>query len=199
MTRIRRLLYPKGSSGAWAPFFAAVTFIVTTAIALAAWQSEPSQQGAAGQPQTDRAKPSPYVLWLDEDVVYIIADEERAAFQRLTTDEERGKFIEQFWLRRDPTPGTAKNEFKEEHYRRIAYANERFAARDKEGWKTDRGRIYIQRGPPDEIEAHPSGGVNTPPFEIWSYRHVEAGDNLSIQFRDRSRTGDYELAPGNAR
>src|SRR5215831_16987697 len=81
---------------------------------------------------------TPYRKWLNEDVAYIITDEERAAFKRLQTDEEREQFIEQFWLRRDPTPDTVENEFKEEHYRRIAYANERYAS-GIPGWKTDRG------------------------------------------------------------
>jgi GWxTD domain-containing protein len=97
---------------------------------------------------------TPYRKWLNEDVAYIITDEERAAFKRLQTDEEREQFIEQFWLRRDPTPDTVENEFKEEHYRRIAYANENFAS-GIPGWKTDRGRIYITYGPPDEKESHP--------------------------------------------
>src|SRR6202140_3303752 len=100
---------------------------------------------------------TPYRKWLNEDVAYIITDEERATFKRLQTDEEREQFIEQFWLRRDPTPDTVENEFKEEHYRRIAYANEHYAS-GIPGWKTDRGRIYITFGPPDEIESHPSGG-----------------------------------------
>src|SRR5712691_599474 len=90
-----------------------------------------------------------YNKWLNEDVVYIITDEEKAVFKKLTTHEEREKFIEQFWLRRDPSAGTMENEFKEEHYRRIAYANERFAS-GLPGWKTDRGRIYIMFGKPDE-------------------------------------------------
>ncbi len=100
---------------------------------------------------------TPYKKWLDEDVVYIISDEEKKAFHQLNTDEEREQFVEQFWLRRDPTPDTEENEFKEEHYRRIAYANEHFAS-GIPGWRTDRGRIYIEYGPPDEIEAHSSGG-----------------------------------------
>jgi len=97
-----------------------------------------------------------YKKWLDEDVVYIISDEERKAFKQLSNDEERDQFIEAFWQRRDPTPDTEENEFKEEHYRRIEYANEHFAA-GIPGWKSDRGRIYIMYGPADEIDSHPSG------------------------------------------
>jgi len=108
---------------------------------------------------------SPYKKWLDEEVPYIITDEERAAFKKLTTDEEREQFIEQFWERRNPNPGSPENEFKEEYYRRIAYSNEHFAS-GIPGWKTDRGRMYIMYGPPDEIESHPSGGnYQRPPEE----------------------------------
>src|SRR6266849_10293643 len=124
---------------------------------------------------------TPYKKWLNEDVTYIITDEERTAWKRLSTDEEREQFIEQFWLRRDPTPDTLENEFKEEHYRRIAYANEHFAS-GKQGWRTDRGHMYIVFGPPDEIESHPKGGAQTPhAFEVWMYRHVEGiGDRLFV-------------------
>ncbi|MCC7499713.1 MAG: GWxTD domain-containing protein [Bryobacterales bacterium] len=148
---------------------------------------------------------TPYRKWLNEDVAYIITDEERAAFKRLNTDEEREQFIEQFWLRRDPTPDTAENEFKEEHYRRIAYANERFAS-GIPGWKTDRGRIYITFGPPDEIESHPSGGsyerpfeegggtTSTYPFEQWRYRWIEGvGSDIIIEFVDPTMTGEYRM------
>ncbi|MEX2260963.1 MAG: GWxTD domain-containing protein, partial [Bryobacteraceae bacterium] len=200
--RIRRLLYPKGPNRAWPPLFGSVVLIVIAAVALAAWQSEPPQQSfVAAQQQTDRAETSPYVKWLNEDVAYIITDEERAAFQKLMTKEQREKFIEQFWLRRDPTPGTGENELKEEHYRRIGYANKRFRTSGRPGWQTDRGRMYIPYGPPDEIESHPSGGGQTVyPFEIWKYRYVEGiGNNVSFTFVDRTRTGDYRLAPGNAR
>src|SRR6476469_4569259 len=108
---------------------------------------------------------TPYRKWLNEDVAYIITDEERTAFKRLQTDEEREQCIEQCWLRRDPTPDSVENEFKEEHYRRIAYANENFAS-GIPGWKTDRGRIYITYGQPDEKESHPSGGsYERPPDE----------------------------------
>jgi len=148
---------------------------------------------------------SPYKKWLNEDVVYIITDEEKTAFKRLQTDDEREQFIEQFWLRRDPTPDTEENEFKEEHYRRIAYANDHFAS-GIPGWKTDRGRIYIVYGPPDEIESHPSGGTyerpmeegggetSTYPFEQWRYRYIEGiGTNIVLEFVDPSMSGEYHL------
>src|SRR5579864_7094521 len=148
---------------------------------------------------------TPYKKWLNEDVTYIITDEERAAFKRLQTDEEREQFIEQFWLRRDPTPDTVENEFKEEHYRRIAYANERFAS-GIPGWKADRGRIYITYGPPDEIESHPSGGsyqrpmeegggeTSTYPFEQWRYRYIDGiGNDIIIEFVDPTMTGEYRM------
>jgi GWxTD domain-containing protein len=148
---------------------------------------------------------TPYRKWLSEDVAYIITDEERTAFKRLSTDEEREQFIEQFWLRRDPTPDSAENEFKEEHYRRIAYANERYAS-GIPGWKADRGRIYITFGPPDEIESHPSGGTyerppeegggttSTFPFEKWRYRWIEGiGTDIIIEFVDPTMTGEYRM------
>lgn len=147
----------------------------------------------------------PYKKWLDEDVAYIITDEERAAFKQLSNDEERDNFIEAFWQRRDPTPDTEENEFKEEHYRRIAYANEHFAA-GVPGWKTDRGRIYIVFGPADEIESHPSGGTyerpmeegggetSTFPFEDWRYRYIEGiGQEVIVEFVDTCMCGEYHM------
>ncbi len=147
----------------------------------------------------------PYKKWLDEDVVYIITPEERAAFKQLSNDEERDNFIENFWQRRDPTPDTEENEFKEEHYRRIAYANEHFAA-GVPGWKTDRGRIYIVYGPPDETDSHPSGGTyerpmeegggetSTYPFEDWRYRYIEGiGQEIIIEFVDTCMCGEYHM------
>ncbi len=146
-----------------------------------------------------------YKKWLDEDVRWIISDEERAAFKQLSNDEERDSFIEAFWQRRDPTPDTVENEFKEEHYRRIAYANEHFAA-GIPGWKSDRGRIYIIYGPADEIESHPSGGTydrpmeegggttSTFPFEDWRYRYLEGiGQEVIIEFVDSCMCGDYHM------
>jgi GWxTD domain-containing protein len=146
-----------------------------------------------------------YKKWLDQDVSYIITGEEREAFLKLSNDEERDQFIEQFWLRRDPTPDSIENEYKEEHYRRIAYANEHFAA-GIPGWKSDRGRIYIMYGPADEIEAHPSGGTydrpieegggttSTFPFENWRYRYLEGvGQEVEIEFVDTCMCGDYHM------
>jgi GWxTD domain-containing protein len=179
------MLYPEGPSGVWAQCLLALVLIATTAVTLGAWQSETSRQNS-----------SPYLRWMNEEVVYIISNPERAAFQQLSTDDERDKFIEQFWLIRDPTPGTSENEFREEHYRRIAFANERFKPRlDKGGWQTDRGRIYIMYGPPDEIESHPNGDAeHSTPFEKWRYRHIEGIGNLVIcTFIDPTRTGDYRM------
>ena len=141
--------------------------------------------------------------WPDRDVAYIITDEERAAWKQLNTDEERESFIEQFWLRRDPTPDTPENEYKEEYYRRIAYANEHYAS-GIPGWKTDRGRIYIKFGPPDEIDSHPSGGsyqrppeegggqADGYPFETWRYRYIEGiGQDVVLEFVDTTMSGEY--------
>jgi GWxTD domain-containing protein len=148
---------------------------------------------------------STYKKWLNEDVRWIITPEELSAFKQLSNDEERDAFIEQFWLRRDPTPDTPENEYKEEHYRRIAYANEHFAA-GIPGWRTDRGRIYIAWGPPDEIQSHPSGGAyerpmeegggstTTYPFEDWRYRYIEGiGQEINLEFVDTCGCGDYHL------
>jgi GWxTD domain-containing protein len=147
-----------------------------------------------------------YRKWLDEDVVYIITSEEREVFRTLTTPEEREQFIEQFWIRRDPDLTTSVNEYKEEHYRRIAYANERFKS-GIPGWRTDRGRIYIIHGPPVEIASHrmgqaydrPSheGGGHTRsyPFEVWRYRHIEGvGTDVEIEFVDPGGSGEFRLA-----
>jgi GWxTD domain-containing protein len=148
---------------------------------------------------------SPYNKWLDEEVRWIISDEERTAFKRLQTDDEKQAFIEQFWLRRDPTPDTEENEFKEEHYRRIAWANDRFAS-GIPGWKTDRGQIYIKFGPPDENDSHTSGGPGERPieegggsttffpYEKWRYRYLECcGSDVEIEFVDPSMTNEYHI------
>jgi GWxTD domain-containing protein len=148
---------------------------------------------------------SAYKKWLTDEVPYIITDDERAAFKKLSTDDEREQFVEQFWERRNPNPGSPENEFKEEYYRRIAYANEHYAS-GIPGWKTDRGRIYIMYGPPDEIDSHPSGGTYlrppeegggetaTYPFEQWRYRYIDGiGTNIILEFVDPTMTGEYHL------
>jgi GWxTD domain-containing protein len=186
MQRIRRLLdRPEAPRAALTPVFSAGILVITAAVVLTAWQQQPP---APPPPAT------PYTKWLTEDVAYIINDQERAAFKRLPTDEEREHFIEQFWLRRDPTPDTVRNEFKEEHYRRIAYANQHYADAHIAGWKTDRGRIYITYGPPDEIESRPSGGAVALPSEQWRYRFIEGiGTNVIIEFVDTAKTGEYHM------
>jgi GWxTD domain-containing protein len=156
--------------------------------------------------QTERE--SAFQRWLNEDVVYIITAEEHATFLSLSTDAQREHFIEEFWLRRDPTPGTPLNEYRDEHYSRIAYANTHFGTTLTSppfpGWKTDRGRIYIMYGKPDELESHPSGGqydrpvtqgggtISTFPFEVWRYRYIEGiGNNVLIEFVDSNANGEF--------
>lgn len=148
---------------------------------------------------------SAYKHWMDDEVPWIITDEEKAAFKLLSNDEEREKFIERFWEMRDPTPQTIENEFRDEYYRRVLYANEHFGS-GKAGSKTDRGRIYIVYGPPDEIESHPSGGTynypqsqgggttETFPFELWRYRYIaDVGTDIMIEFVDPCMCGDYHM------
>ena len=216
MKRIRRLLDTPERPRSAAPAALLLVLLLAAAAAGLAWTPAPASppQTTAAPANPQPSKPlaekqktrreaalrneleSPYRKWLNEDVAYIITDQERAAFKSLQTDAEREAFIEQFWLQRDPTPGTAENEFKEEHYRRIAYANEHFAVPGGvPGWKTDRGRIYIVYGPPDEIEAHPAGNADLPiPFQLWRYRYIEnIGNNVIVQFNDTNRNGEYRM------
>jgi GWxTD domain-containing protein len=173
--------------------------------------SKPSDKDAAkkakeAQRQRLKELQGPYKKWLNEDVRWIISPEEESAFKQLATDEERDQFIEQFWQRRKPNPDSEENEFKDEHYRRIAYANEHFAA-GMPGWRTDRGRIYIVWGPADEIDSHPAGGnyqrdisegggsTSTYPFERWRYRYLEGvGQEVTIEFVDSCMCNDYHIS-----
>ena len=201
----------------WIPSLS-LGLLITVNPSYAAKNKDKNAQGGetVAKPLTDKEKrkreeklrkelETPYRKWLNEDVAYIITDEERTTFKRLSTDEEREQFIEGFWLRRDPTPDTVENEFKEEHYRRIAYANEHYAS-GIPGWKADRGKIYIMYGPPDENDSHPSGGsyerppeegggqTSTFPFEIWRYRYIEGvGSDIMIEFVDPTMTGEYRM------
>jgi len=200
-----------------------VLVYITLGTVLSGQQTPPPQSSTSSSSKETIAKPktekqkkrdeaklkkeleTPYKRWLNEEVGYIISDEERKVFKTLQTDDERQTFIENFWLRRDPTPDTEENEYREEHYRRIAYANDRFAS-GIPGWKTDRGRIYIEYGPPDEIDSHPSGGTyerpyeegggstSTYPFEQWRYRYIEGiGTNIILEFVDTTMSGEYRL------
>ena len=153
---------------------------------------------------------TPFKKWLDEDVVYIITDEEKKAFKGLQSDEEREQFIEQFWLRRDPSPDTEENEYREEHYRRIAYANDNFAS-GIPGWRSDRGMIYIKYGAPDERDQHnggteerdiTEGGGTTSmyPYEKWRYRYIDGiGTNVEMEFVDTTMTGEFHLTTDPSR
>lgn len=209
--RIRRLILPaEGPSSALTPVVLAGILIITAAVGLTAWQertppAEPSAQAQAAS----RA----YAKWLNEDVVYIITREERAAFLKLESNQEREMFIQQFWERRDPTPGTPENESRDEHYRRIAQANLRFpTATGTAGWRTDRGRIYILYGPPDEIDDHSSPGAynhpgdrapHTFPYIDWTYRYIDGvGNNVSMEFFDPAGTHEFRMttdpSPGDA-
>ncbi len=163
---------------------------------------DPSERPRNVKPELKKA----YKDWLEKDVAYIITDEERKAFRKLETDDERERFIEEFWRRRDPDPDTDENEFKEEYYERIAYANEHFAS-GIPGWKTDRGRIWIMYGKPHDRETHPMGGsyerpswegggsTSTYPFEIWFYRYLPGvGSGIEIEFVDPTGSGEYRIA-----
>jgi GWxTD domain-containing protein len=171
---------------------------------LLGWQ-EDSKQNQGAQLRDEEAEDY-YENWFKQDVAYIITPEEKHVFENLTNSDEKDSFIEQFWRRRDSDPKTAINEFKEEHYRRIAFVNERFGS-GLPGWRTDRGKTYIIHGPPTQIDPHPSGGTYdrptwegggqtaTFPFEIWRYRHIEGiGSDIELQFVDRSYSGEYKLA-----
>jgi GWxTD domain-containing protein len=183
MKRITRILYPlETPRAAVAPVLLAGLLTIAAAVGLHAWQ---------GQPVQVQSKTDAYQKWVTEDVVYIIHPQELAAFANLTTDAEREKFIEQFWERRDPTPNTVENEFKEEHYQRIAKANARYSLPDGlPGWKTDRGRVLIVYGPPDELESHPNGGSLGAPYEEWLYHELKG-----VGKRDKTGRGDFEMTP----
>jgi GWxTD domain-containing protein len=165
------------------------------------------KEKAKSDNQLKKELDSPYKKWLDEDVIYIISPEERHSFLHLATNEEREQFIEAFWQRRNPDPDSPENTFKEEHYRRIAYANEHYAS-GIPGWKTDRGKIYIMWGPADEVDSHPTGGTwdrpsdqgggstTTYPWETWRYRHLDGeglGENVELEFVDPTSTGEYHM------
>jgi GWxTD domain-containing protein len=191
-----------------APFRLAVFSLVLAGTSLFGFaQDRTKSQDPMDKPRNVKPElKKAYKDWLEKDVTYVITDEERKAFKKLATDDERERFIEEFWRRRDPDPDTDENEFKEEYYERIAYANEHFAS-GIPGWKSDRGRIWIMYGKPDERETHPSGGAyerpsyegggntTTYPFEVWFYRYLAGvGSGVEIEFVDPTGTGEYRIA-----
>src|SRR5256714_4738073 len=194
---------PKRRSSRLAVALLALSFAVPSSLAQKTKeQQDPTEKARNVKPELKKA----YKDWLDKDVTYIITVEERKAFKKLATDDERERFIEEFWRRRDPDPDTDENEFKEEYYERIAYANEHFAS-GIPGWKSDRGRIWIMYGKPDERETHPMGGnydrpayegggsTTTYPFETWFYRYLAGvGSGIEIEFVDPSGSGEYRIA-----
>ncbi len=182
-----------------------ISALVFSSAAVFAQDGE-SKENKKKQKQPKESLKSVYKRWIDEDVRWIITDEENKTFKALKTDDEREQFIEQFWLRRDPDPDTDSNEYREEYYQRIAYANEKYTS-GIPGWKTDRGRIYVMFGKPDQVESHPSGGsydrptwegggtTSTYPFEIWWYRYIEGvGSDVEIEFVDPTGSGEYRIA-----
>jgi GWxTD domain-containing protein len=179
--------------------------VMFSSISITAFAQDTNKDKQKRKQSTESLK-SVYKRWVDEDVRWIITDEERKTFMSLKTDDEREQFIEQFWLRRDPDPDTDVNEYREDYYQRIAYANEKYTS-GIPGWKTDRGRMYIMFGKPDQVESHPSGGsydrptwegggnTSTYPFEIWWYRYIEGvGSDIEIEFVDPTGSGEYRIA-----
>jgi GWxTD domain-containing protein len=135
---------------------------IATLLSISVVAQQQSQQ-AHQEPSSQSELKDVYNNWLNEIVAYIITAEEERLFRQLKSDEEREQFISRFWLRRDPNPDTDKNEFREEYFERIAYANQNFAVDGVPGWRTDRGRIYITYGQPYEIQKSESG-------EIWLFK-----------------------------
>jgi GWxTD domain-containing protein len=197
----------------WVNFTLVALFMLTLSVGVFAQKDKdkgrdkPASQDPMSKPRDVKPElKQAYKRWLDNDVAYIITKDEKRAFMALQTDEERENFIENFWRRRDPDPDTEENEYREEFYERIAYANEKFTS-GIPGWKTDRGRIYITWGKPDSVESHPSGGnydrpsyegggsTSTYPFEVWFYRHLDGvGDGIEIEFVDPTGSGEYRIA-----
>jgi GWxTD domain-containing protein len=188
---IRRLLHPKRLKGACMPVLAGVILVATAAVGVA----ERSHARLGLVPPQRQARPtesSPYKRWLNGPVSYIIRTREREAFDKLATGQERNMFIQQFWERRNPIPGSATNNFKEEFYRRVAYADEHFAE-GYPGWKSDRGHMYIAYGPPDEIHFLPHAKPH--PYADWLYAFIPGlGEHLTFRFEVPAGNDEYRLS-----
>jgi GWxTD domain-containing protein len=182
-------------------FVIVLLFISLSCLIVAAQQRNPEGQPRKVKQELKKA----YIEWIN-DVDPILTQSEREAWKNLQTDEEREQFIAEVWRSRDPDPDTEENEFKQEFYERVAYANEHFSS-GKPGRLTDRGRIYIKFGKPDEIESHPAGGLydrpsyegggstSTYPFEKWFYRYIpNIRSGIELEFVDPTGSGEYRLA-----
>lgn len=212
--RIRRLLgrkeAPAVSRLAALTLLAAVVAVAGLCISTAARAEANAGKQQAILKTATQTIPPIYQKWVDEDVVWIITPQERVEYDKLANNDERDAFIKQFWERRNPTPGAAVNAFKQEHYRRIAYVNQHFAA-GVPGWETDRGRIFISFGRPDSIDSHPVASGSEKPYETWHYRTLneiqskqDSADDkvasaiksgLDLKFVDVCSCGDYRLQP----
>ena len=181
-------------------FIALLVFVAPRSLA-----QKPANVDPQNKPRKEKREPkTAFIDWL-RDVEPIITPSEVEAWKKLRTDEEREQFIAEFWRLRDPDPDTDENEYREAYYERVAYANEHFSS-GVPGVKTDRGRIYLKYGRPDEVESHPSGGsyerdvsegggsTSTYPFERWWYRNLPGGTDVDIEFVDPTGTGEYRLA-----
>lgn len=178
----------------------ALALLVPQTIAQTSSPTGPQNKQRKIKPEPDRA----FLDW-SRDIEPIISSAELDAWKKLQTNEEREKFIEDFWHRRDPDPDTSENEYREAYYERVAYVNEHFSS-GIPGYKTDRGRIYLKYGKPDEVVSHPAGGryereasegsgsTSTYPFERWFYRNIPGRSGADIEFVDPTGTGEYRLA-----
>jgi GWxTD domain-containing protein len=151
---------------------------------------------AAGQKAAIKDLPPRFRAWLEEEVVYIIGPKEKAVFLQLSTDRERDMFIEAFWKARDTDPATPQNEFKDEHSRRIEYANLWFGrGRKAGGWRSDMGRIYVTLGEPKSIEKYENQS-NVYPLIIWFYSGMTGAglpSSFNVVFFKKDDAGDYIL------
>ena len=191
------------STSALRPITAIALLCLLSALPIKAQQDQPAPDQKPRKVRTELK--TAYKNWI-EDVRVILTQSELDAWPKLKTDEEREQFIKIVWDSRDPDPDTEENEFKDEFYERIAYANEHFTS-GKPGRLTDRGRIYIKWGKPDSVESHPAGGpydrpsyegggsTSTYPFEKWWYRHLpNVESDVELEFVDPTGSGEYRLA-----
>ena len=179
------------------PLLALATILPLLAAAGPPRHATPAIQQAEAQQVAPPEMAGRHRQWLEEDVIYIIAPVEREAFLMLESDEQREAFIEAFWRTRDPTPGTVRNEVREEHVRRLQYANRYLGAETpRRGWQTDRGRIYIQLGEPADTQSYADPRAFYP-IELWMYRVDPRATGLPpffyVMFYRPLQGGEYRM------